>query len=172
MNVNPLSIAFASLLLALVSADASAVTQNRSSTSNAVGRCQGALPSFEGAIRKRPLAVQNEGAINAFVTCAFLSDQTNDSVSSFGLYARTSGGADVNLTCTAVMGYDTGTVEFSSQSVVLPADGEQESIYWDASDFPVAGLVDPDLPISVSCSLAPGVGLNDMYFNSVEDVGL
>src|SRR5690554_342572 len=33
--------------------------------------CQGALPAFETQIRKRPLALQNEGEANAFVTCSF-----------------------------------------------------------------------------------------------------
>ena len=35
--------------------------------SNAVDTCQGSLPSFEGALRKRPLAIVNEGTSNAFV---------------------------------------------------------------------------------------------------------
>ena len=33
--------------------------------------CQPALPAFDGNIRKRPLAMMNEGTSNAFVTCAF-----------------------------------------------------------------------------------------------------
>ncbi len=51
--------------------DAQAVTQNRRFQANATSYCQAALPAFEGAIRKRPLAVQNEGTTNAFVTCSF-----------------------------------------------------------------------------------------------------
>jgi len=73
MNLNLLSVILAGVLVALVSTEASAVDLERLSMANAVGRCQGALPNYEGAIRKRPLAVQNEGTGSAFVTCAFLS---------------------------------------------------------------------------------------------------
>lgn len=37
---------------------------------NASAHCQAALPVFDGLIRKRPLAVVNEGQAGAFVTCA------------------------------------------------------------------------------------------------------
>jgi hypothetical protein len=171
MNLNPLAVTLTSALIALVSFDASAVTVSRQSTANAVGRCQGALPNYEGAIRKRPLALQNEGSTSAFVTCAFLSDQSNTAVNSFGVYARTTNGLAATLNCTAVVGYDTGTVEYSARSVELSAGGAQNSIYWDADDFPVAGAVDTDLPVTISCALPAGVGLNDMYFNYVEDIG-
>lgn len=141
--------------------DASAGT--RASTANAVGRCQGALPSYEGAIRKRPLAVQNEGGISAFVTCAFLTDQFNASVDDFGVYASTTNGQAATLNCTAVVGYQTGGPLYAAKSVELSESGAQSSIYWSEEDF--GGPISTSQPVSLSCSLAPGVGLNDMYFN-------
>lgn len=38
--------------------------------SNAIDVCQGALPSFDGDLRKRPLGIINEGASTAFVNCS------------------------------------------------------------------------------------------------------
>lgn len=56
---------------AVMSIDADAATLPRVSATNPAGICQGALPAFETAIRKRPLAVQNEGDSTTFVTCSF-----------------------------------------------------------------------------------------------------
>lgn len=152
--------------LALVAGtSAFAGSWTNASTANASGRCQGALPSFEGALRKRPLALQNEGAAPAFVTCSFLSDQMNDSVVSFGLYGRSVSGGEVTLTCTGVLGYDTGTPVYSTKEVILDADGSQSSIYWDGADF--GGDINPGVPVSLNCSLPSGAALNDMYFNYI-----
>ena len=38
--------------------------------SSGAGICAAALPAFEGLVRKRPRAIQNEGAGTAFVSCA------------------------------------------------------------------------------------------------------
>lgn len=166
MNLNLLFVTLSGALVALVSTDVSAIFVDRVSTANAVGRCQGALPNYEGAIRKRPLALQNEGSTSVFVTCAFLSDQTNLAVNDFGLYARTTTGIATTLNCTAVVGYDTGTVEYSAKSTELPASGEQESIFWDNADFPESGI-SPSLPVTISCALPAGAGLNNTYFDYV-----
>ena len=126
-----------------------------------MGRCQGALPSYEGAIRKRPLAVQNEGGISAFVTCAFLTDQYNTNVSGFRVHAATNNGQAATLHCTAVVGYQNGGPFYAAKSVALSNSGAQGSIYWSEVDFD--GPISASQPISLSCSLPPGAGLNDMY---------
>src|SRR5690606_32531403 len=41
--------------------------QFHGNASQPVARCQGALPVFETQIRKRPLAIQNEGSASTFV---------------------------------------------------------------------------------------------------------
>jgi hypothetical protein len=167
------SIVLSSALIAtaclMASPSANAVTVNRYSTGNASARCQGALPGFAGTIRMRPLAAANIGSSPVFVSCGWLSDQSNTSVDSMGLYARTSGGVDVSLSCTASVGYATGSVLYSTKAVTLLADGSQDSIYWYGSDF--GGSIDPVEPLSVSCQLPAGAELNDMYFNYQEDVG-
>ena len=146
-----------------------AVTVSRASTGNASARCQGALPGYAGTLRMRPLAAANIGTTSVFVSCGWLSDQSNTAVVSAGLYARTAGGVDVTLSCTASTGYATGTVTYSTKTVTLTADGSQSSIYWNGADF--GGSIDPSLPVAVSCQLPPQAELNDMYFNYEEDVG-
>jgi hypothetical protein len=155
--------AVGALLVSGLALPQDAAAGSRASTANAVARCQGALPSYEGAIRKRPLAVQNEGGISAFVTCAFLTDQANVSVEDFGVYASTTNGQAATLNCTAIVGYQTGGPLYAAKSVALSETGQQSSIFWSEEDF--GGPISPNLPVSLSCSLAPGVGLNDMYFN-------
>ena len=54
--------AAASLACVFASAPVIAEPVPRSLTVNAAGACNGALPSFEGALRKRPTAISNEGA--------------------------------------------------------------------------------------------------------------
>src|SRR5687768_17233327 len=46
-----------------------AATVERYDYQSAAGVCQGALPAFAGTLRARPLAIGNEGASPAFVTC-------------------------------------------------------------------------------------------------------
>ncbi len=41
-----------------------------SMAANATAFCQTALPVFDGNVRKRPLAVTNEGTSNAFISCS------------------------------------------------------------------------------------------------------
>lgn len=57
-----------------VASTASAATALREKVSNATGVCQAALPAFDGLVRKRPLAVQNESTGHAFVTCSLTTD--------------------------------------------------------------------------------------------------
>jgi len=54
--------------------------------------------------------------------------------------------------------------------VELPADGAQDGIVWVGDDFP-AGVIYPFQPITISCALPAGAGLNDMYFEYWEDSG-
>jgi hypothetical protein len=61
-------------------------------------------------------------------------------------------------------GYQTGTNEYVSDSVTIPA-GEQGQIFWTDADF-VEGI---DGLVSISCNLPPGVGVNDTYINWIEN---
>ena len=62
-----------------------------STVQNAVGNCNGALPGFEGALRKRPLAIANEGTSSAFVSCTLpvnQSESTGVTIAAVGLINR------------------------------------------------------------------------------------
>lgn len=161
-GIAALSLAVASIY----SAPSFAVAENKGSVSNPAARCQGALPAFETAIRKRPLAVQNEGTSNAFITCSFEGD-TYDATSVVGIdtYFTNNTAAAVTLSCTGVSGYQGGTNSFVSMSVSIPANGSGNP-FWVAQDFE-SGLAEG--LISISCSLPPGVGINDTYLLWTED---
>lgn len=164
--------ALAAALLAGTCHDASAASVFRSSSGNAVGRCQGALPSYEGALRKRPLALQNEGAGDAFVTCVFLSDTTNTSVQGFGVAARSLNGVASTLRCTAVLGTDGGPARYATRSVVLLATGEDASVLnWSGPEFPGGGAITPAESMSLSCLLPPGVALTETYLHTFQNIG-
>lgn len=154
----------------LVAGNAQAVSQGRYIYANATAFCQPALPTFDGNIRKRPLAVQNEGSSNAFITCSLLAQGLN-TITLAGIYAASNDGAAHSLTCTGITGYNTGTNEAVVKTVELPASGGQVQLVWEAGDFDGAPAVFPSSLFNVSCNLAPGVGLNDIYTSFSEDVG-
>lgn len=141
-----------------------------SNASQPTARCQGALPVFETQIRKRPLAVQNEGSAPSFITCSFEFD-VGESMAGAELvdtYFTNNTGADVALTCTGVTGWQGGANEYVAFTVDLLANGaEQGNPYWLADDFAGGGMASG--LISISCQLPPGVGINDTYVYRISD---
>ena len=173
---NTILITAVSLAAGLLSAgNASAVTQTRQFATNPTGICQGALPAFETAIRKRPLAVQNEGETNSFVTCSFTSQgnfgANPSNPTGVTMYLNTSGGAAVSVTCTGVSGYQGGANQYITKTATLAATGTQSTFAWSSADFTGAPAIFPSGLFSVSCALPPGVAINDSYVTFVEDVG-
>lgn len=169
-----LATGFALLTIAVASAysiSANAVETDHANASGPAARCQSALPVFDGVIRKRPLAVQNEGTTNSFITCSFEVDAGNAIGNAPVLldtyFASTAG--PISVTCTAVSGFNTGTNEFVSQTIEIdPADPDnpQGNGFWTDTDFDAglgSGLV------SISCNIPPGVGINDTYIFWVAD---
>lgn len=166
-----LATSLAVLVVSVAGAYASSASAQdvRSSSANATAHCQGALPAFETAIRKRPLAVQNEGSASAFVTCSYEADAfgSDNGILALDTYFTNNTTATVNLTCTAVSGFQGGTNEFVSKTTVL-APGSGANPFWQAAEFD-NGLFDS--LISISCSLPPGVGINDSYVTWTETAG-
>ncbi len=157
------AISAAALVLGLgVAGQASAVNVTNVISTQGTSRCQGSLPAFEGAFRKRPLSYKNEGTANAFVTCAFPINIGTALAGGSGLdvYFGNESAASVTLTCNAVTAWFTGTNEYSSKSVTIAA-GAQGDIFWGESDFPTNGLSSG--LITISCALPPSVGINDTY---------
>lgn len=152
---------------ALASGTASAVDVERTQYFNAPAHCQGALPNFEGALRKRPLALQNEGTSNAFVTCVI---PNQGRVLAVEVYASSHNGTAGTIECTMVSGWKGGTNHYLPQSTVTPADGTWTGFVWEGADFPGAPVFMPGY-IGLSCNLPAGTGLNDFWVYYVEGVG-
>ncbi len=135
-------------------------------SSQPAARCQGALPAFETAIRKRPLAIQNEGSTASYVTCGFEFDSAaavNNASFMVDTYFTNSTDAVATVTCTGVTGYAGGENEFVSMSVDIPANGsgEDANLFWFDDDFAGGGM-ESGL-VAISCLLPAGVGINDTY---------
>lgn len=153
---------------AATAGQAYAAIEDNQSAANAAARCNGALPSFEGSLRKRPLAVINEGTSTAFVTCAFEIDdeQAVNGADYYGAYFINKGTVAATVTCTGVSGIETGaggaTVVMKSKSAIVPPNGTtQAPLFFDSvSDYGGAAIY----PLTaISCQLPPGVGVNDTY---------
>lgn len=127
--------------------------------------CQGALPAFETQIRKRPLAVQNEGAVNAFVTCSFNNaGNSNGSsrVSGFTVYLQNMSSSRT-VSCTAVnsgSGAKGSDALYATKSIQVPRDEDgSTALDFVPGDFIQGAFVLPGDAVSVSCNLLPGVGI-------------
>lgn len=153
----------------LLATSASAVDKQMEMSANATANCQGALPSFEGSIRKRPLAVQNEGSSAAFVTCSFVNEyDTADRrlISYYTAWFTNTGASAATVSCTGVAGYQTrAETTYNSKSVVVAANSAAQAMISfapaDNGGFGYYPLV------SLSCSIPPGVGINDTYVGYV-----
>lgn len=154
--------------------EAQAALSTRLDLRNPTDVCQTALPVFDGQVRKRPKAVQNEGTSVAFVTCSFPSQgtytQSVNNPTSVRIYFGVNDGVADSVTCTGVSGYQGQTIPNSVKTVSLPASGAQASLVWVPADFGATGNL-PNGLFSVSCELNPGVGINDSNVNFAEEIG-
>jgi hypothetical protein len=165
-----LATTIAGLTLAVAAAYSTPATAQEfhSNASQPAARCQGALPAFETAIRKRPLAVQNEGTAASFITCGFEFDAAeaiNNAAVLVDTYFSNNTGAPVVVRCTGVTGWAGGENEFVSFQTTIEANGSGTetggNLFWEEGDF-AAGGMSTGL-IAISCNLPPGVGINDTY---------
>jgi len=130
---------------------------NASDWSNAVDVCQGALPSFEGALRKRPLGIASEGTSAAFVTCSlrigFSEDELAESVAV--LFTNRASGQR-SYSCTLVEGTVGTSPVYLPKEISMPGEGTRLIVTWDLDDNDGSPYVLPNL----SCALPPGVEIN------------
>lgn len=129
---------------------------------NAGATCLPALQRFDGDVRKRPLAVVNEGADATFVTCNYTVDEeaydSKGGVERFDITAKNQGSAAAQATCTAVVGIDDGQARYIAKSVTLQP-GARAKLEWKAEDYGLqAGW---EGPVSMSCLLLPQMALNE-----------
>lgn len=130
---------------------------------NASGNCNGALPTYEGALRKRPLAIRNEGTTNAFVSCSIPRSQADDGYTLVGAYFTNSTGSDKTINCTLVDGaVGIGEPALYPRSLILAA-GTTNFIAWNSEEFELAEFASW---INVSCNLPAGteIGLIGGYY--------
>lgn len=152
---------------------ANAAVENLQMQSGAAGLCQGALPAMDAQLRKRPLAVVNEGNSPAFVTCAFstVMDQgggggvgQENVVRHFGMYLSSSVPEPQTVSCTGVIGYE-GSPDLQYVSLDVDVSSETpDSNYL----FFYPDDADPQQQhfhqlVSMSCRLPPGTGITDTY---------
>lgn len=131
---------------------------------NATGMCQGALPAFDTQIRKRPLAVRNEGTQGAFVSCS-LAGIDGEVHRSVEIVFTNSTAATAQINCTVVSGRTLGPApQYYTRTVSAPAGLFAGIVHY----FDTA--VDPANMINVSCQLPPGTSLDYIRYDSVDPV--
>lgn len=137
---------------------ASAAIVDRTETVMPAENCQPALPAYDGNIRKRPLAVQNEGTSVAFVTCAmkgaFAARPINSAVA-ITLVNTTA--APVSATCTLVDGRDLALSTPVFLSLTRTLSTSLPTVFeWTATSNGGSNFIYPAL----SCGLPPGIGIS------------
>jgi hypothetical protein len=132
--------------------------------SNAVDVCQGSLPSFEGALRKRPLAIANEGSSSSFVSCSIRAPLDSEVVTGVAVVFTNRSTATRTVSCTLVDGIAEpfATPVFQPKPVAL-ATGAFGILSW-FQDADNGG--DPYAIPNLNCSLPPGVEINVVQMNA------
>ena len=167
MNRLNVVLAAATVLTGLaVSERAQAVNVNRLDFNHASGFCQGALPSFDTNIRKRPLAVANEGSATAFVSCSMGGERNNAiTEATLHIYNRTS--TNVNVSCTLVHGFESASSPtFIPKTLSVPANSDAY-FQWLPADNGGANFS----WLNWTCALPPGTDIGYGYIRYDEDVG-
>lgn len=162
-----LRMSLAAVVVAATAAVVSGQAQSASNIANAVAICQGALPAFEGSLRKRPLAIANEGTSNAFISCSLPIEQTahnGNNIVAIGLVNR--GPALVAVACTMVDGTAPELAGAIPPTLypknIAIAPGEGVTLAWQASEYALQVF---SKFAGVSCSLPPGVEIALMGTN-------
>lgn len=156
-----------STLLVAFSPIASAVTLDRQPLRTATGACNGALPAYEGALRKRPLAVSNEGTTSAFVSCSTPGDELGLPNDAVGLYFTNNGSTAATVNCTFVDGVKFYGVAYRPKSVELAA-GQYAPIIWLPSEYTLTTF---SRWANFNCTLPAGVEINEVITRNEENVG-
>lgn len=171
MNRNLISAATALVIgMAVLPQTAAAAETIRSEYILPVNICQGALPNYEGAFRKRPRGIRNEGAANAFISCALLS-RNGALLKHTNVEAKfvNSTAAAKTVNCTLVDGSGIGSSPPSViivRSVSVPANSFNFAT-WSAADNGGSNYYVP----AISCEIPPGVEINNVNDTYLEEIG-
>lgn len=151
--------------LLLASAPVSAQNATRAqhiSLFNAGAACLPALPRYDTNVRKRPLAVMNEGTVPSFVTCNYIVNENAadhfGGVEYFQITAKNQSNVTAVVQCMGVVGVDDGNARYYPQSVTL-LPGDRKRMTWTAIAYGFPnGWEDP---VQMSCLLPVLTGLNE-----------
>lgn len=127
----------------------------------AAAACQSALPVFDGVIRKRPMAVQNEGTSSSFITCGLEGRfYAVPSSSMVGVLVTNNTAQAATLNCTLVDGGD-GLMfpVYMPKSVNLGPNAATVTVSWQPGDNGGANFIYP----AISCQLPPGIGIKAIF---------
>jgi hypothetical protein len=143
-----------------------AAPAHASDVSNAVDVCQGSLPSFEGALRKRPLAIANEGSSSSFVSCSLRAPLASEQITGLFVLFTNRSAATRTVSCTLVDGiaepFPNLPPVFQPKPIAL-ATGAFGVLSWD-QDADNGG--DPYNIPNLNCSLPPGVEINTVEMHT------
>lgn len=149
-----------SLSATLAAALSATMPAHASDWSNAVDICQGSLPSFEGALRKRPLGIANEGTSNAFVGCSIRAPLGGEIITRVVALFTNRSASSQTFSCTLVDGiappFSGYTPVYQPKAIIIAAD-DWETLQW--TDSADNGDDPYDLP-NLNCGLPPGVEIN------------
>ncbi|MGY0613230.1 MULTISPECIES: hypothetical protein [unclassified Luteimonas] len=158
-------------LLALASGDTDAATTSRMTTASAPALCQPALPAYDGRIRKRPLAVQNESSTNAFVSCALIGDGNSlGGTQQIFVYLINLNDAPASITCTLVNSHAGDVFLSVTKTREVPANdpGGATGLHW----LPVDNGGNPfSRWTSLSCNLPAGTGIGHLGSVQQAEIG-
>lgn len=163
-----LATTFAGLTLAIAAAcSIPAVAQTlHANASQANARCFASGPVSAAQLWARPLAIDNVGTSDAWITCGFEFDAGNAidfSALMVDAYFTNNGDADATVSCAGVTGWQGGDTENVDFDIVVPPNNtsEEGNLYWLDTDFEGGGM-ETGL-VAINCRLPAGVGINDTY---------
>lgn len=158
-------LALAATIVGLSTASLPATT-HAADWAGAVDHCQGSLPSFEGALRKRPLGIANEGSTTAFIGCSMRMDTNKRAADVTVVFINRSAGP-MTVNCTLVSGmalpfpfYPPVYVSKSREITGVNYGG----LTWTIEDNGGSTYRLPNL----NCQLPPGVEINAIQVTSVD----
>lgn len=138
--------------------------------SNAVDVCQGSTPSFDGELRKRPLAIHNEGTQPSFISCSIRAplgqiEGGGTYVSQIIVLLTNRADAAQSVSCTLVDGVAAPFPSFPAlylpKTVDIPA-GMYGVINWFDFETEAGRYRLPNL----SCALPPDTEINIVQMNT------
>jgi hypothetical protein len=161
-------LAFASTTIVLgtfLSSASTAAALERTVTNHVAGNCTPAYGPSEVAVRKRPLSVQNEGRVDAFVTCS-VSSQGKPIRVEILLYSFD--GARHDVSCTGVSGFVSWPSTIYMPTAFYVTGTSRYGVYWDPASLGRTSF--PSDLFSISCKIPPGAGISDLTVVFEEDV--